>query len=243
MRKGVALIVVILLMALPAASAVTTSTPIANKEITLEKTTTIMCNIGGKTISKELPTSVIEGIINMGKAHEKDFLTIYDKTKSPDDVAVAFRNVQPFFQALVDNGLTDRSVRELNDLYHTIREKIQEPKPRNVIPKDGPQPAGLWNGVPTPIWGNALCGIFEAGQCAGFVLGTHTLIPTIGVDLFLTYQFAGTSITLGAAGNTAATIGFDVIFGFIGILIVTPGIMLGGYFMTGLCGFMMGVGV
>ena len=113
MRKGVALIVVILLMALPAASAVTTSTPIANKEITLEKTTTIMCNIGGKTISKELPTSVIEGIINMGKAHEKDFLTIYDKTKSPDDVAVAFRNVQPFFQALVDNGLTDRSVREI----------------------------------------------------------------------------------------------------------------------------------
>jgi hypothetical protein len=194
-------------------------------------------------MTKVLSTSELQTIIDMGKAHEQDFLTIYNKSKSQDDVDTAFANVQPFFQTLVDSHLTDKSVGDINDIFHAIREKIREPRQFSLLRRDGPQPTGLWNGVPTPIWMNAICGIFEAGSCAGFVLGTHTLIPTIGADIFLTYMFSGTSVTLGFGGNTEALIGFDVILGFAGILIVTPGIMIGPYFLAGMCAFMMGVGV
>ena len=235
--------VLLLLIIVPMTSTVTASQTKQAKVSASENITPVICKVGDQTTTTSIPASTIQTLVDMGKAHEKDFLKIYNKTQSDTDVDAAFANLQPFFQALVHAGLTQKTVEDINSLYHTIRDKIREPKRLTLQPKTGPQPAGLWNGVPTPVWMNALCGIFEAGQCAGFVLGTHTVVPTIGADVFMTYMFAGTSVTLGAGGNTAALAGFDVIFGFLGILIVTPIVMVGPYFEAGLCAYMLGVGV
>jgi hypothetical protein len=190
--------------------------------------------------------STIQNLIDMGAAYKQDFLTIYDKTKTAEEVEQAFANVQPFFQALIQSGLTDKSVDDLNNLYHGIRDKIREPRRQPAWkPQDGGgvRPLGIWNGLPTPMWGNAICGIFDVGSCSGFACGTHTFIPTIGADFFITYYFTGESLTVGFLGFTSANVAFQAIIGFIGVLICTPLIMLGPYFMTGLCGFVFGLGV
>lgn len=216
------------------------------KSITTTDTTTVRITIGRQTTEKEISLSVIKSVMDIGASCQEDFLTIYDKQKTSEEVAQAFENVQPFFQALIDNDLTDKTVDELNTMYHNIREKIREPIRQSVWKPqdgDGARPLGWWNGVPTPMWANAACGIFDVGICVGFAAGTHTIIPTIGADAFITYAFQGTSITVGLLGGTLALIAFQVIFGFMGILLATPLIMLGPYFMTGLCGAMFGVGV
>ena len=248
MNKGIVLFFAILLLTVPLTSAIPIKTKFSTQKNTVliseEETTIIRCSIDGKQIEKELSITTIQEIIEMGKAHKQDFLTIYDKTKSSEKVSAAFENIQPFFQALVDNDLTEKTVDELNTFYHTIREKILEPKTKTCKRQQNEaQPTGLWNGVPTPVWGNIICGIFDVGLCAGFVLGTHTIFPTIGADAFITYAIQGESITVGGLGSTVATLAFQVIIGFAGVLIVTPLIMLGPYFMTGLCGAMFGVGL
>jgi hypothetical protein len=189
-----------------------------------------------------MSVSSIHNLVDLGASYKEDFLTIYDKTKSVDKVKTAFENIQPFFKVLIDNDLTDKTIDELNDLYHNIRNRIREPI-RTTKPQDRPQLLGIWNGVPTPIWGNALCGMFDAGVCLGFVLGTHTVIPTIGADAFLTYVFQGNSLSIGLAGFTMAVTAFQLILGFIGVLLATPLIMLGPYFLSGLAVVYFGAGL
>ena len=243
MKKGLVLVVMALLLSVPIASAI--NQPVLTSSST-NATTVIRCVVDGKKIEKVLPISTIQNLIEMGSSHKEDFLTIYDKTKTTGDVEQAFTNIQPFFQALINSGLTDKTMDDLNVLYHGIRDKIREPRRQPTrLPQDGgdARPLGIWNGMPTPVWGNAICGIFDAGMCAGFAGGTNAVIPTIGADAFITYAFSGTSVTVGLAGGTAAFTAFQVIIGFVGVLIVTPIIMLGPYFMTGLCLFMLGIGV
>ncbi len=237
MKKGIVLFLVGLLLSISAVNV------IAQPQIVTTKATTILCYVDGKRVEKEMSISTIQNLIDMGASCKKDFLTIYDKTSSVEDVTVAFENIKPFFQALKESGLTDKTVEGLNALYYNIREKIKEPK-HNLVWKqqEGSQPAGIWNGLPTPVWANAICGIFDVGICVGFAGGTHTLIPTIGIDAFITYAFQGESLTVGTFGGTLAITAFQVIIGFIGILICLPLIMLGPYFMTGLCGFVFGIG-
>jgi len=242
MKKGLVLVVMALLLSVPIAGAV--NQPKVPSPSTND-TTVIRCIVDGKTVKKELPISTIHNLIELGKSHQKDFLTIYDKTKTSEDVEQAFMNIQPFFQALIDNGLTDKSIDDLKSLYYGIRDKIREPRRQSLLEVNeggNTRPLGIWNGVPTPIWGNVLCGIFDAGSCAGFAGGTNAVLPTIGIDLFITYGFTGTSITVGLTGGTIAAAAFQVIIGFIGILIVTPLVMIGPYFMTGLCILMLGIG-
>ena len=237
MRKEMVLLIAVFILILPIASA------IPQPQNNVKDTTTILCTIDGVSVEKEMSLTTIQDLIDMGKSCKEDFLTIYDKTKSTEEVTTAFENIKPFFQALIENGLTDKTVEELNTLYYTIRAKIREPRHKIAWnPQGGPQPLGLWNGIPTPVWGNVVCGIFDAGMCAGFAAGTHTIIPTIGVDAFITYGFTGESITVGGFGMTLAVTAFQVIFGFAGVLLTTPLIMIGPYFMTGICGAMFGVG-
>jgi len=191
-----------------------------------------------------MPVSTIQDLIDMGASHKEDFITIYDKTKSDEEVATAFENITPFFQALIDNGLTDKTVDELNMLFSSIREKIREPKYKPAWkPQEGSLPMGIWNGVPTPVWANVICGQFDAGFCAGFAGGTHLIIPTVGADVFLTYGFQGTSVSVGGFGYTIATIGFNFILGFVGILLAIPLVMFGPYFLAGMSGMLVGIGV
>jgi hypothetical protein len=237
MKKGIVLFLVGLLLSISAVNA------IAQPSIISKKTTTILCYVDDTRIEKEMSISTIQNLIDMGASCKKDFLTIYDKTKSVEDVTVAFENIKPFFQALKESGLTDKTVEELNAVYYSIREKIKEPKHKLAWnQQQGRQPAGIWNGFPTPVWANAICGIFDVGMCMGFAGGTHALIPTIGIDAFITYAFQGESLTVGIFGGTMAVAAFQVIIGFIGILICLPLIMFGPYFMTGLCGFVFGLG-
>jgi len=187
--------------------------------------------------------SSIQNLIELGGSHKEDFLTIYDKTKSADEVATAIENIKPFFQALIDKELTDKTVEELNSLYYSIREKIREPRRQpQKVPQDGPQPLGIWNGIPTPVWANFMCGQFDIGICSGFAGGTHMLIPTVGADVFLTYAFQGTSVTIGGFGYTIATVGFNFVMGFIGVLLAMPLIMFGPYFLAGMSCLLVGVG-
>jgi hypothetical protein len=242
MRKGIVLIIIALLLSVPVAGAVYQPRDSLKP---VDELSSILCAINGKKVIKEMSSSSIAELIDIGASHKQDFLTIYDKTKTSDEVAVAFDNIKPFFQALIDKGLTDKTVDDLNNLYYGIREKIREPRHKSAWKPqdgDGAKPLGIWNGLPTPVWANAVCGIFDAGLCAGFAGGTHAIIPTIGADAFLTYAFQGESISVGLMGGTLATTAFQVIIGFIGILLCTPLIMLMPYFMTGLCGFVFGVG-
>ncbi|HVQ00726.1 MAG TPA: hypothetical protein VMT57_04355 [Candidatus Thermoplasmatota archaeon] len=242
MKKGLVLIVMALLLSVPIGGAV--NQPMHMKP-SANETTVIRCIVDGKRVEKVLPISTIQSLVDMGSSHKDDFLTIYDKTKTAQDVEQAFTNIQPFFQALIQSGLTDKTVEDLNNLYHGIREKIREPRRQPAWkPQDGgdARPLGIWNGIPTPVWGNILCGIFDVGTCAGFAGGTNAAIPTIGIDVFITYAFTGTSATVGLAGGTIATAAFQVIIGFVGVLIATPLVMIGPYFMTGLCILMIGIG-
>lgn len=241
MKKGTTLVLVVLILSVPAAGAIHHP---QNKPTIVEQTTTLLCVIDGNHIQREMPLSLLQDLINMGGSHRDDFLTIYDKTTSADEVATALENIRPFFQALIDHQLTEKTVEELNALYYNIRAKIREQRrqPREM-PQEGPQPRGIWNGIPTPVWANFLCGQFDVGICSGFAGGTHLLIPTVGADLFLTYAFQGTSITVGAFGYTLGTAGFNFCLGFVGILLAVPLIMIGPYFLAGMSSLLFGVGL
>ena len=69
------------------------------------------------------------------------------------------------------------------------------------------------------------------------------LIPTVGADVFLTYAFEGTSVTVGAFGYTLGTVGFNFCLGFVGILLTMPLIMIGPYVLAGMSGLLFGVGI
>lgn len=240
----------ILLVAVPIASAVSLDAQYitrdgSDEQDVVEETTTILSVVNGKRIEKEMTVSSIESLIELGESFTDDFLTIYDKTKSTQEVDQAMQNIRPFFEALVDNDLTDSSVDELVELYYTIRDRIREPRRGSSRPAQdgGLQPKALWNGIPTPVYGNFLFGIMDVGLVYGFALGSHTVLPTIGIDAFLVYAFTGTSTTVGFAGWTLAVAAMQVILGFIGVLLTTPLMMVGPYLMTGLGGGMLGIGL
>ena len=241
MRKGLVVIVLALLLSIPIASAGNQPQKCSAE---IDDGTTIRCIVNGESLEKEMSVSTLQAIVDLGASHQEDFLTIYDKTKSDEEVTAAFENIEPFFQTLIDNRLTSKTVDELNTLYYDIREKIREPRGQPVWkPQDGPIPMGIWNGVPTPIWANVICGQFDAGFCVGFAGGTHLIIPTVGIDAFLTYGFQGTSVSVGAFGYTIASTGFNFILGFIGILLTVPLVMFGPYFLAGMSGMLVGIGV
>lgn len=204
--------------------------------------------IGGVYVERYMSQEDMQGLINMGEAGKQDFLTIYDKTKSAEEVAQAFENIQPFFQALIEYKLTGKTIDELNDMFHDIRDKIR--LPRN--PKwyyhggdGGAQPAGMWNGVPTPIFGNMGAGLFNVGASAlGFTLGTHTVLPTIGADLLTTWADTGETISIGGAGFTTSTgPEFGLIIGFVGIMLALPIMIVGFIFQVGFVGGYLGIGI
>jgi hypothetical protein len=204
------------------------------------ETTQLLCQIGKQRTIKEMPVDTIKTIIDLGKSEKHAFLTIYNKYSTQEEVDNAFQEIQPFFNAVASNGLTDKSVDDLNTLFHTIRDMIQKPKSDPF----GPHTLGGWNGLPTPIFGNTMCGIFGADLPAvGFVLGTHTLIPTIGLDLLSTWTGDGETVTIGLAGITTSTgPEFGLIIGFIGVLLATPIMITGGLFQVGFAGIYVGVG-
>jgi hypothetical protein len=241
MRKGIVIIVLALLLSIPVVSA---GNQPQKCGVEIDDMTIIRCIVKGESIQKEMSASTIQDLIDMGASHKEDFITIYDRTKSDEEVATAFENVKPFFQALIDNGLTDKTVDELHTLFTNIREKIRQTKYKPAWElQDGPRPMGIWNGIPTPLWANIICGQFDAGFCVGFAGGTHLLIPTVGADVFLTYGFQGTSVSVGGFGYTIATMGFNFVLGFVGILLTLPLVMFGPYFLAGMSGMLVGIGV
>lgn len=241
MRKEVKLLAVfsvLLIILVPVSSASLTAIP--HKKGTQQETTKLLCLVGKQKIIKDLPGDLIDSIISLAESKKDAFLTIYNKYATDEAVDKAFEEVQPFFVALVENGLTDKSIDDLNILYRNIREMIKKP------PYDpfGPKPCGGWNGLPTFFVANAICGVFCADAPAvGFALGTHTILPTIGADGFITWGGNGETITVGALGFTTSTgPEFGVIFGFMGVLLATPIMILIGMFMTGFAAFYFGVG-
>jgi len=202
--------------------------------------TQLLCVIGKHKVVKEMSADIIDSIILLGESKKDAFLTIYNKYATPEAVSKAFDDVQPFFNALVVNGLTDKSVDDLNNLFNDLRCMIKKPK----HDPSGPQPCAGWNGLPTFVAANAACGIFCADiPAVGFALGTHTLLPTIGVDAFITWTGNGETVTIGCAGYTTSTgPEFGAILGFIGILLATPIMIIGGLFMTGFALLYFGVG-
>jgi len=241
MRKEVKLLAVFsvaLFLLAPLASA--TTVPVPQKNTKHHDTVRLLCIIGKQKIEKEMPTGIIDSLLLLAKSKKEAFLTIYNKYASQEDVDKAFADIQPFFAALIENGLTDKSIDELNSEFRGIREMIKKPKYNPF----GPKPSGSWNGLPTFIVGNAVCGVFCGDAPAvGFALGTHTLLPTLGADLFITWAGNGETFSIGALGFTTSTgPEFGVIFGFIGVLIATPIMMVGGVFMTGFAAFYLGIG-
>jgi hypothetical protein len=211
---------------------------------TQKQTQRVLVKIGTQTKIQEMPLETIYEVIDIGKACKQDFLTVYNKKATPDEVEKAFEDIQPFFTALVENKMTDSTVEELNDLFQQIRDKIRAPQnPRWEYDPDGPQPAGNWNGLPTPMFGNVACGIFNVGVPAiGFTLGTHTILPTIGADILTTWADSGETISVGITGYTTSTgPEFGLIIGFIGIMIALPIMILGFIFQVGFATLYVGV--
>lgn len=241
MRKEVKLLAifsVFFVSLVPLSSAALPSLP--QRRIEQPEMTQLICMVGTQKVVRELPVSVVDSIVLLGTSKKDAFLTIYNKYATQEEVAKAFEDVQPFFSALVANGLTDKSVDDLNELFHTIREMIKKPKHDPF----GPSPCGSWNGLPTFLVANAISGIFCADAPAiGFVLGTHTIFPTIGADIFITWNGFGETVSIGGLGFTTSTgPEFGLIFGFIGVLLATPIMITGVLFMTGFAAFYLGLG-
>lgn len=250
MRKEVKILGIfsVLLIALAPITSATISTVKEIKPHTLasinqpqaSETTKLLCQIGKQRIIKEMPIETIKTIMDLGKSEKHAFLTIYNKYSTKEEVENAFEDIQPFFNTLVSNGLTDKSVDDLNTLFHSIRDMIQKPKSDPF----GPHTLGGWNGLPTFVVANAASGVFCSDLPAvGFALGTNTIVPTIGADVFITWAGDGETVSIGGLGFTTSTgPEFGLIFGFVGVLIATPIMILGGMFLTGFAALYLGIG-
>lgn len=255
MKKGLkitALLIIAIMTMVPIASSVQVEEPAESSLKALpEETTQLICTIdgidgkGSKAVV-ELPMGDIESIKELAEASKDAFLVIYNKYSTDEEVTTAFEEVQPLFEALVDNGLTDKSVEELNELFYKIRGKIRKPRvnPIEYMNDGGAQTCGMWNGIPTPIFPNIMCGIVNIGGSAlGFTLGTHSFIPTIGIDLLTMWVDVGETVSIGALGFTTSTgPEFGFITGFIGIMLATPIMILGVIFQIGFALTYIGVG-
>ena len=191
-----------------------------------EKTTEhVSVNVFGRTVVKEIESASLKGIVEHGLSCKEDFMIIFNKQAPQEEVETAFTNVSSFFQSLVDEGFA-QSVEELKTLFHQIRNRIREPRPQQL---------GMWNGLPTPLFGNVMCGIFSGGYGAiGFCLGTHMIFPTIGIDLANMWMGVGETVSIGLAGFTTSTgLELGITVGFVGIIIATPILILGPYLQVG----------
>lgn len=239
MRKELKITVVSAIVFLLAMVPLASATPAPEKLDVIEVT----CSVGDETVTTYLAVDTVKSVIALGESHKDDFMTIYNKYSTIQQVEEAFENLQPFFETLVSTELTTQSVDELNDLFHMIRSKIKKPRVDPFAGGNGPRPLGNWNGIPTPIFFNSGCGLFNIGVGAiGFTLGTHTFIPTIGADLMTTWFDTGSTETIGLFGfTTSQGPEFGFILGFIGVMIATPIMILGLIFQTGFAGGYMGV--
>ena len=229
-QAAVAIIVVIAFV-MPSSAMIANKDNLGLTTITLDagetETAKLFCQIEGKEVIKEIPVETIDEIIELTKSCEKDFYTIYNRWESDEDVDVAFGNIQPFFTVLVENELADKSVEDLNELFRNIRSRIRKPlrdpspKYKNEGGEDVQPNLYIWNGIPLPFACNVACGIYTIGaQAMGFALGTHTLLPTLGVDLMNVWIMTGNGGTVGAFGFTqVALTEFAVEFGFVGMML------------------------
>ena len=199
----------------------------------------IVCQVGKQRTIKEISASTIDEIVSLAKEKKESFLTIYNKYSTPEEVEQAFTDVQPFFDSLIANGLTTKSVDEMNTMFYDIRDMIKKPK----RDPNGPQPLGGWNGLPTFITGNLACGIFTASVAFGFTVGTHTLLPTIGADLVTVWCGSGETVSIGGLGFTTST-GPEsgIILGFLGIMLATPIMITAFLLQIGFAGLYAGFG-
>jgi hypothetical protein len=244
-----ALMLVFCMLALPTASCLPVSGPssLPERQTPQEGTQRMFCQVSGTRIIKNIPITEAQHLTSLFNLSKQDFLTILNTTRTDADADLALFNLQPLFQALYDVGLTDMNATGLTRLYHEIREKIGSAR-QNLLLKPGGMlhPLGLWNGVPLPAQLNAACGILAfGGGAAGWVAGTHTLIPTIGADVFLAAGFDGTTVTLGIAGATLQDLAqFIVIFGFAGILLgcLPTGVIVALLFLAGFSVLYLGIG-
>lgn len=219
-----ALFCIVLLIA-PFSVVGTASTKITTELVTVK--------VFGKTLVKEIEYASLKEIVDLGLSCKEDFMTIFYKQTSQEEVTAAFTNVSLFFQTLVDEGFA-QSTEELTALFYQLRDRIREPRPQHL---------GMWNGLPTPLFGNTMCGIASGGYGAlGFCLGTHMIFPTIGIDLANMWIGAGETMSVGLAGFTTSTgPEFGITIGFVGILIATPLLILGPYLQVGFAAGYIGV--
>jgi hypothetical protein len=213
MRKGgkILMVLAIVLFAIqPIAQSLNLSINSPKEKPVDIETSKIICYVispdrNRERIIKEIPQENYNKIVEMGRSLFEDFMIIYNPDSTEDEVNVAFNNVRPFFTAIVNNQLTDKSVEELEFLYREIRNKIAERWQSN---RDKIISKGWWNGIWTPMFVNGGCGIMaEAKRCQGFVIGTHSIIPTIGADILLTYftsDLTAVTETIGVTGWTGA---------------------------------------
>ena len=229
MRKGgkiLIMLAVVLFAIQPIAQSLIPSVNSPREKPADIQTSKIVCYVispdrNREQIVKEIPIEEYNKIVEMGRSLFEDFRIIYDPDSTEDDVNIAFANVRPFFTAIVNNELTDKSVDELEILYREIRNKITERwqnKEDKIISK------GWWNGIWVPAFINGGCGIFaEAKRCQGFVIGTHSILPTLGADILLTYFTTDLTAVTGSIGVTGATDAngpqMAFIINYIGILI------------------------
>lgn len=234
MKKGLKLVAIFLIASialLPVASSIQTTKDRRPDNIT---TANMYCAIQGKKIIKELSIETTNEIYELAKSCDNAFYTIFNKKSTQNEVDDALTEVQPFFQALINAELTDKTTTELTDLYKNLRERVRAPLRKT---SSNPRLTGQFNGVPSPVVGNFGCGMFAAGtEAVGWALGSNTVIPTIGVDLLVTGMFTGTSWTLGLIGYATQTLAQVMLaIGFAGILlgVIPSGIILGFIVMIG----------
>jgi hypothetical protein len=245
----IGIVLACMLMALPVSSLPPSLERPVNSQISEQVVDSqrMFCQIEGNKIIKELPITDVQRISELCNASMQDFLVILNKTMPQEDVDRAFNNLQPFFEALHHYGLTSLTADDFDGLYHDIRSRIKTPHRTTDRTSGGRmQTLGLWNGAPVPAQLNIACGTLAAGgAAAGWVAGTHTLLPTLGADLFLASAFDGTCITLGVTGATLQNLAqFIVIFGFAGILLgcLPSGLIAGLIFMAGFSLVYLGIG-
>lgn len=249
-------VIVALAFVMPSSAMIANKDNLGPATITLDaggtETAKLFCQIEGKEVIKELPVETIDEIIELAKSCEKDFYTIYNRWESDEDVDIAFSNIQPFFTVLVENELADKSVEGLNELFRNIRNRTGKPR-RDPSPlyEDGSGEAQpnlyIWNGIPLPFAVNAVCGIYTIGaQALGFALGTHTLLPTLGADIFNTWIMMGNGGTVGGLGFTqVALTEFAITMGFVGLMLgVWPtGVIIPFLLQIGFCALFAGVSI
>lgn len=215
---------------------------------TLDTEIEVTCTVNGEKATRWIPTETLKSVIDLGKDCKVSFLTIFNKWAPEDEVEVAFDEVSVFFDALIANDLTDKTSDELEDLFWNIRNRIRKPRkdPSSLIisyVNDDPQTCGNQNGQPTPVFGNIGCGLFNFGLGLGFAFGTHTILPTIGVDFAVTWADAGETISIGSLGFTTSTgPEFGITMGFAGVIIATPIMMVGPFFQVGFASVYIGAG-